>query len=240
MIFYDIYYYLLGIILLPGIIMSIWAQAKVTSNFNKYNNIPSSRDIPANQLARKLLDGAGLKDVKITSCKGSLTDHFNPKSNTVALSETVYNSTSVASLGVMAHELGHVLQYKDKYFWIRVKSFLVPFINFINVFMWPLVIVGVIIEALTYTSIGGIFIIVGICIFGLSTLLSLITLPIELNASKRAYTLLVKTEILTEEEGEGVKKVLNSAALTYLAGLVTSILSLLRFVLYILAITKKD
>ncbi len=240
MIFYDIYYYLLGIILLPGIIMSIWAQAKVTSNFNKYNNIPSSRDIPANQLARKLLDGAGLKDVKITSCKGSLTDHFNPKSNTVALSETVYNSTSVASLGVMAHELGHVLQYKDKYFWIRVKSFLVPFINFINVFMWPLVIVGVIIEALTYTSIGGIFIIVGICIFGLSTLLSLITLPIELNASKRAYTLLVKTEILTEEEGEGVKKVLNSAALTYLAGLVTSILSLLRFVLYILTITKKD
>lgn len=240
MVFYDIYYYLLGIILLPGIIMSIWAQAKVTSSFNKYNNIPSSRDVPANLLARKLLDGAGLSDTKITSCKGSLTDHFNPKTNTVALSESVYNSTSVASLGVMAHELGHVLQYKDKYFWIRVKSFLVPFINVINFFMWPLVIIGVFIEVMSYSSVGGIFIIVGICIFGLSTLLSLITLPIELNASKRAYTLLVKTEILTKEEGEGVKAVLNSAALTYLAGLVTSILSLIRFVVYILAITKKD
>lgn len=106
--------------------------------------------------------------------------------------------------------------------------------------MWPLVIIGVFIEVMSYSSVGGIFIIVGICIFGLSTLLSLITLPIELNASKRAYTLLVKTEILTKEEGEGVKAVLNSAALTYLAGLVTSILSLIRFVVYILAITKKD
>lgn len=240
MIFYDIYYYLLGIILLPGIIMSIWAQAKVVNNFNKYNDLPSSNGLPANELARKLLDGAGLTNVKITSCKGSLTDHFNPKTNTVALSESVYDKSSISALGVMAHELGHVLQYKDKYFLIRLKSFLVPVINIFNFFMWPLVIIGVIIEAVSYTSVGYIFIIIGIAIFGLSTLLSLITLPIELNASKRAYTLLVKTGILTETEGEGVKKVLNSAALTYLAGLITSILSLLRFVIYIMAITRKD
>ncbi len=240
MIFYDIYYYLLGIILLPGIIMSIWAQAKVSNDFNKYNDLPSSNGLPANQLARKLLDGAGLTNIKVTSCKGSLTDHYNPKTETVALSEAVYDKSSISALGVMAHELGHVLQYKDKYFLIRLKSFLVPVINIFNFFMWPLVIVGIIIEAVSYTKIGFVFIIIGICIFALSTLLSLITLPIELNASKRAYTLLVKTGILTEDEGEGVKKVLNSAALTYLAGLITSILSLLRFVIYILAITRKD
>ena len=240
MIYYYIYYYLLGIILVPGLILSIWAQTKVTNNFNKYNDLPSSNGLSANELARKLLDGAGLSNVNITSCKGNLTDHFNPKTNTVALSEAVYGRSSISALGVMAHELGHVLQYKDKYFWIRLKSFLVPIINIFNFFMWPLVIIGIIIEAVSYTKVGYIFIIIGICIFALSTLISLITLPIELNASKRAYTLLVKTNILTEEEGEGVKKVLNAAALTYVAGLVTSILSLLRFVIYIAAITRRD
>lgn len=240
MIFYDIYYYLLGIILIPGIIMSIWAQAKVTSNFQKYNDKPATNGLPANELARRLLDGAGLTNVKVTSCQGSLTDHFNPKTNTVALSESVYGSSTISALGVMAHELGHVMQYKDKYFLIRLKSFLVPVINIFNFFMWPLVIIGIVIEALAYTKLGSIFIIIGICIFALSTILSLITLPIERNASKRAYTLLVKTGLLTEEEGEGVKKVLGAAALTYLAGLITSILSLLRFILFIVSIKSRD
>lgn len=237
---YELYYYVLGIILLPGIILSIWAQSKVTSTFRKYNNIPSGNGTPANELAKQLLNGAGLSNTQIKKCNGTLTDHYNPKTNTVSLSESVYENSSVASLGVMAHELGHVLQYKDKYPLIRIKSFLIPIINIFNFFMWPLVVIGLIIEVMSYSSLGWIFIIAGVCIFGLSTLLSLITLPIELNASKRAYTLLVKTNIMTEQEGEGVKKVLSAAALTYVAGLVTSILSLLRFVLYILAVTKKD
>lgn len=240
MIFYDFYYYLLGIILVPGLIMSIWAQTKVHNNFQKYNDMPSKCEIPANKLARRLLDGAGLTDVKVTSCKGHLTDHFNPKTNTVALSESVYDSSSVASLGIMAHELGHVLQYKDNYFFIKLKSLLVPIINIFNFFMWPLVIIGIIIEVLSYSSIGYIFVLIGIGIFALSTLLSLITIPIEKNASKRAYTLLVKTDILSEEEGKGVKAVLNSAAWTYIAGLVVSILSLIRFVIYIATIFRRD
>lgn len=240
MIFYYWYYYLLGIILLPGIIFSIYAQAKVNSTFNKYMGKQTQTDAPAHKVARHLLDSAGLYDVKVTSCKGNLTDHYNPKTKTVSLSENVYNSNSVSALGVMAHELGHVMQFKDKYPLIKLRSFLIPFINISNFFMWPLVILGLIFEFASTTSIGMIFIIIAIVIFSLSTILSLITLPIERDASKRAEKLLYDTSILTSEECENVKEVLASACLTYVAGLVTSILSLVRFILYILMITKHD
>lgn len=238
MIIYDWYYMLLGIILLPGIILATWAQTKVTTNFRKYDDRPNDLDIPANQLARKLLDASNLSDVKIKSCSGNLTDHYNPKTKTVSLSQSVYDNNSVSALAVMAHELGHVLQYKNKYFLIKLRGFLIPIINIANFFMWPLVIIGIIIEALAYTKVGFILVCIGIGIFALSTILSLITIPIERDASKRAYTMLVKANFISEEEGEGVKAVLGSACLTYIAGLVTSILSLIRFVLFILTIRK--
>lgn len=239
MIFYW-YYYLLGIILLPGIILSIYAQSKVSSSFSKYKEVMAKVNMPAHQLARHLLNSAGLNDIKIDKCKGSLTDHYNPKTKTVSLSEDVYDSTSVASIGVMAHELGHVMQYKDNYPLIKLRSFLVPVINFSSFLMWPLVIFGIIIEAVSYSPVGKYLIIAAIVIFSLSTIFSLITLPIEKNASKRAEILLYDTGILNEEEIVGVKKVLSSAALTYVAALITSILSLVRFVLYILMLTRNN
>lgn len=238
MIIYDWYYMLLGIILLPGIILATWAQTKVTTNFRKYDDRPNDLDIPANQLARKLLDASNLSDVKIKSCSGQLTDHYNPKTKTVSLSQSVYDNNSISALAVMAHELGHVLQYKNKYFLIKLRGFLIPVINLANFFMWPLVIIGVMIEAFAYTNAGFILVCIGIGIFALSTILSLITIPIERDASKRAYAMLVKANFISEEEGEGVKAVLGSACLTYVAGLVTSILSLIRFVLFILSIRK--
>ena len=238
--FFSLYYELLGLLLLPGIILGIWAQSRVTSNFNKYNQVQSNSGTPAHKLARHLLDSAGLYDIQVRRCNGNLTDNFNPKTKTVNLSETVYDSSSVASLGVMAHEVGHVLQDKDNYWLLKLRLFLVPVINFSSFLIWPLVIIGLIIEFTSTTPWGTALVAIGIGIFALSTLFSLITLPIELDASKRAEKLLIDTGILNKEEGKGVKAVLKSAALTYVAALITSILSLLRFLLFIISIRRND
>ena len=239
MIYYW-YYYLLGILLIPGIIMSIRAQIKVNTSFSKYDEKFISSQTPAHKVARHLLDSAGLYEVKITACKGDLTDHFNPKTNTVALSEKVYNNCSLSAVGVMAHELGHVLQYRDKHPLIKLRSFLIPIINISSYFMWPLVIVGIILEFTTYVTAGTVMIYIGIGIFALSSLLMLITLPIEQDASKRALVLLEGTGILSSDETKCVKEVLDAASQTYLAALVTSLLSLLRFVLFIASARKRD
>lgn len=239
-LYFDIWYYLLGIILLPGIILSLIAESKVKRNFNKYSKQSISSGKTASQLARELLDKAGLHTVSINRCRGKLTDHYNPKTNTISLSESVFDSSSISAVGVMAHEVGHVLQHKDNYWPIKLRGWLVPVINFSNFLMWPLVILGLILEAFAYTSVGFALICVGIGIFALSTLFSLITLPVEKDASRRAYDLLTDNLIVDEEEGKGVLKVLNSACLTYVAALITSILSLLRFVLYIMSIRNRD
>ena len=232
-------YYLLGIILLPGIIFAVYAQSKVTTNFNKYKKVQYSQTKPVYQKARFFLDAMGIYDVKITQTSGFLTDHYNPKTETVALSSEVYNSTSVASLGVACHELGHVLQHKQGYPLLKLRTFLIPIINIGSFLMWPLVIIGLLLEFTSYFYAGKVLTIIGIVIFGLSVLFSALTLPIEKDASKRAYKMLVETGELTQEEGEGVKAVLDAAALTYVASLVVSILSFVRFVLAIF-ISRRD
>lgn len=233
-------YYLLGIILIPGIILAIYAQSKVTSSFNKYKHVNYSQTKPVHQKARFFLDAMGMYDVKITKTRGFLTDHYNPKTETIALSEEVYNSTSIASLGIACHEIGHVLQKKQGYPLMKLRSFLVPFINIGSVLMWPLVILGLLLEFSQYFTAGRVLLIIGVAIFGLSVLFSALTLPIEKDASKRAYKMLVETGELTQEEGEGVKAVLDSAALTYLASLIISILSFIRFALSIFLTLKRD
>ncbi|MBQ8522837.1 MAG: zinc metallopeptidase [Clostridia bacterium] len=233
-------YYLLGIILLPGIIFAIYAQSKVSSSFNKYKQVDYSQTTPVHQKARFFLDAMGLVNVKITKTSGFLTDHYNPKTETVSLSDEVYNSTSIASLGIACHEIGHALQHKQGYKLLKLRNLLIPIINIGSFLMWPLVIFGILLEALQYTSWGQALIIAGIVIFGLSVLFSAITLPIEKDASKRAYKMLVETGELTQEEGEGVKQVLNSAALTYVASLLVSILSFIRFVLAIFLSRNRD
>lgn len=233
-------YYLLGIILIPGIIFAVYAQSKVTSSFNKYKSVEYSQIKPVHEKARFFLDAMGLTNVKVTRTSGFLTDHYNPKTETVALSDEVYNSTSVASLGIACHEIGHVLQHKQGYGLLKLRTFLIPIINIGSFLMWPLVIIGLLLEFTQYFYTGQILIIIGIVIFGLSVLFSAITLPIEKDASKRAYKMLVETGELTQEEGEGVKAVLDAAALTYVASLLVSILSFIRFVLAIFLSSRRD
>lgn len=232
-------YYFLGILLIPGIIFAIYAQTRVSSTFKKYKEITYSDSLPVHKKARFFLDVMGMYDTKITQTNGFLTDYYNPKTNTVALSSEVHDSTSVASLGIACHEIGHVLQHKKGYMPLKLRSFLVPIINISSYLMWPLVILGLILEVTQYVYAGKVLIIIGIVIFGLSVLLSLITIPIEKDASKRAYKMLVESGELTQEEGIGVKKVLDAAALTYVASLVVSILSFIRFLLFIF-ISRKD
>ena len=228
-------YYLWGIILLPGLILSIYASIKVNSTFNTYNSIDSEKNIPANVLARTILDQAGLTNITIRQIHGHLTDYYNHRKKIIALSTNVYDSSSIAAIGVALHEVGHAIQYKTNYLPIKIRNLIIPICNFANRFLWIFIILGAI---FFYTNLGTIFLWVGVGIFGISVLLNLITLPVELNASKRALKLLKDAQILNNEEIHGAKKVLDAAALTYVAGLVVSILNLLR--LLIVVLDRKD
>lgn len=233
-------YYLLGFVLLPGIILGLWAQIKVQTTFNEYNKIQTKHGKPAQEVARYMLDGGGCIDTKIGRTSGSLTDHYDPRNDTVSLSDAVYGNSTVSAIGVTAHEIGHVFQHKGNYAPIKVRNALVPIINISGFFVWPLIIIGMIMEIGFYVTNAKWLYIVGIALYSLNIIFSLITLPIEINASKRAYKMLVSTGEMDQQEAEGVKKVLNAAAWTYVAGLVTSILSLLRLVLFVLSIRGRD
>jgi Zn-dependent membrane protease YugP len=174
------------------------------------------------------LDSAGLHDIQIVRTHGQLTDYYNHKKKIIALSNDVYDSYSLSAIGVACHEVGHALQYKSRYAPIICRNIIVSICNLSNKLLWPLVIIGAV---LYYTNLGQIFILIGVGIFALATLLNLITLPVEYNASKRACKILLNSTILQSEEVDCVKEVLNAAALTYVAGLVVSILNLLRFIL---------
>ena len=234
------YYYLLSFLLLPGLILSIIAQIKTTTSFEKNNKKQIRSGKTAGELAQEILRYENLSHIKIQRCHGHLTDHYNPKSQTVSLSDSVYNNSSISAVGVMAHELGHVLQYRDGYGPIKIRAFLVPIINFSNILMWPITFLGLFLEVLAYAQVGYILILIGIGIFALSTLFALVTVPVERNASKRAYKLLLDAGIIDKEEGKSIKEVLNAAGMTYIAALITSILSLLRFVLFIFSIRNRD
>ena len=233
--YYD--YYILGIILLPGLILATYAQIKVTYNFNKYKENFVGCGKTASEIARMFLDFAGLNDIKIIKVNGELTDYYNHKAKTLALSESVHDSMSISALGVACHEVGHALQYKTKYTPIMIRNTIIPICNIANNMLWVLVILGAI---FFYAPIGIYFWWIGVGGFGLSVLLNLITLPVEYNASNRALQLLNQSEILNDEETGMCKKVLYSAGLTYVASLVISILNLLRLILTILGSKKRD
>ena len=232
-------YYILGFVMIPGIILGIYAQIKVKTTFDEYNRLPTSRGRTAKQVARSMLDGAGCTDTNIQEVNGELTDHYNPKNNTVSLSQTTSNNTSVAAIGVAAHEIGHVFQHKQKYAPVKIRSALIPVLNISSFLMWPLIIIGLVFEVAYYSTWATALIYIGLGIYALNTLFCLITLPVELNASKRAYNMLVATNEMTEEEAKCAKKVLNAAAWTYVAALITSILSLLRVLLFVLSMRER-
>ncbi len=233
-------YYLLGFIMLPGIILGIYAQTKVYSTFNQFNKSEAKSGRKAKDVARSMLDGAGYNDIIIKPIRGELTDNFDPRNNTVSLSENVYENPSISAIGVACHEIGHVFQHKENYAPIKARNALVPVMNFLGYITWPLIIVGIIMEMFYLGTSADVLLYLGVGTYGLNVIFCLITLPIELNASKRAYKMLLATHEMDEEEAEGVKKVLNAAALTYVAALITSVLSLIRLLLFAFAFRRND
>lgn len=231
-------YYILGIVMIPGIILGIVAQTKVHTTFNQYSVVQTQRGNSAKSVAMKMLNGGGCESTKVVEIGGDLTDNYNPKTDIVSLSRPVANQCSISAIGVAAHEVGHVFQHKQNYTPIKIRSALVPVLNISSFLMWPLIILGLVFEVLYAATWCSALIYIGLGIYALNTIFSLITLPVELNASKRAYKMLIETNELTLEEGKQAKKVLNAAALTYVAALVTSVLSLLRVLLFIFSIRR--
>ncbi len=226
-------YYILGFVMIPGIIMGIVAQCKVVSTFNEFNSTPTQKGKTAKEVVALMLNGAGFSETKIGRVRGELTDHYDPRNDTISLSDSVYDSNSISSIGVAAHEVGHVFQHKQNYVPVKVRSAMVPVLNVSQFFMWPMIIIGLIFEIAYYSTWATVLIYIGIGIYALSTVFCLVTLPVELNASKRAYKMLVATNEMTEEEAKCAKKVLNAAAWTYVASLITSVLSLIRVLLFV-------
>ncbi|SHE60165.1 zinc metallopeptidase [Clostridium fallax] len=209
--------------LIPALIISIWAQSKVSSTFNKYSRVRSISGYTGAQVARMLLDGAGLYDVPIEMIPGRLSDHYDPLNRVLRLSQDVYSSQSVASIGVAAHEVGHAIQHKESYKPLIVRNSIVPIVNIGSGFSWILFFAGLILGIKPLLTIG-------IILFSAVVIFQLITLPVEYNASSRALTILNSKKILNNEEINGAEKVLDAAAMTYVAATLTSIAQLIRLI----------
>ena len=226
--------------LLGCAIISAVASNKVHKTFSAYADIQTASRMTGYDTAKCLLRNGGVDDVSVGRVKGTLTDHYHPKKEIVNLSESTYGSASVAAVAVAAHEIGHVMQKKKKYLPYQIRTALVPVANFGSVIAIPLVIIGVLLELFvggnSETSLGFTVAIVGVAFYGAATLFQLVTLPVELNASKRALTMLVEEGIIEEDETYGAKKVLSAAALTYVAGLATSLVYFFRFLIWVLSI----
>lgn len=217
------------ILLLPGIIIALWASANVNFTFNKYNHIRGRHGLTGAQVAERVLHHHGIYDVRIEYVSGNLSDHYDPRTNVIRLSDSTYNSTSIAAAGVAAHEAGHAVQYAQNYAPIKMRASIVNLCNFGS----PMAFVFVLLSLFVTEQMASIFILIAIALYSLATVFQLITLPVEFDASRRAMVSLEATGLFSEDELAGSKKVLRAAALTYVAALITSILSLLRFVLIV-------
>ena len=225
-------YIIFTILLLPTFGFAIYAQTRVTRTFSTFRQIESSEGKTAHEVAEQMLTDAGITDHKVRQIKGDLTDNFNPKTRTISLSESVYDSKSVAAIGVAAHEAGHAIQYKTKYFPIRFRNMTVKLCAFTSRMLFPLLIIGIILNSWALQTAGILLVLFAIASYVLSFILSLITLPIEFNASKRAIKILQTNSILTPTETVQAKQVLDAAALTYVASALTSLIQFLRILFY--------
>ena len=219
--YYDAIYWIL---LIPVLILSVYAQIKVSSSFSRYSRERNRRGITGAQAAYEVLRANGVRDVAIRPCRGKLTDHYDPRDNTIYLSEPVYNAATVAAVGVAAHEAGHAVQYAVGYGPVKVRSAIIPVTQFGSQFAFVALMLGI---ALYLQPLF----LVGIVLFGLTTLFQLVTLPVEFDASARALGTIDGAGLLDEEERRGARKVLTAAALTYVAALLMSLLQLLRYLL---------
>lgn len=213
------------ILIIIGMVLSLLASLMVKTTFAKYSKVRSLSGLTGAEAAERILRSAGIDDVVIRPISGNLTDHYDPRDKTLKLSETVYNNTSVAAVGVAAHECGHAIQHNRGYVPLRLRGALVPIANFGASVSWPMILLGL--------FLGGSqsLINLGIILFSLAVLFQLVTLPVEFNASRRAVQIVDDTGILSTEEVRQTRKVLSAAALTYVAGAAASILQLLRLVI---------
>lgn len=226
---YSFYYgfdttYLLVLI---GAVICMIASARVKSTFKKYSGYRSMTGMTGAQAAQRILNNAGIYDVTIQHISGNLTDNYNPTRKTLSLSDSVYNSTSVAAIGVAAHECGHAIQHQNGYVPLSLCAAIVPVANIGSTIAWPLILIGLFFSANT----GSLFINLGIICFSFAVIFQLVTLPVEFNASRRALVALEEQGILASDELPYTKKVLSAAALTYVASAAAAILQLLRLVI---------
>jgi uncharacterized protein len=221
MFFFDPVYL---IFLAPGLLLSLWASWRVKTNFNKYSKIGTARGISGAQAAAEVLRDAGISDVQVVRARGFLSDHYNPVNKTLALSDSVYDSTSIAAVGVAAHEAGHAIQHAQHYAPLWVRSLLVPTANIGSSVGYLVMVFGLMLNAMNMVLVGAI-------LFGAVLLFQIVTLPVEFDASRRAKYLLVNRGIIMERERVGVNKVLNAAAMTYVAAAITTLLTLLYFLM---------
>ncbi len=208
---------------LPGIVLAFWARSRVKSAYKKYSKVRTSRGVSGAEVARTLLESQGIYDVEVEEGKGFLSDHYDPRSKTLRLSPDVYRTPSVTAAGIAAHEMGHAIQHSKGYFPLQIRSAIVPLAQFGSTLAPWLVIFGFL---LRFTGLAW----VGVVLFGIAVIFTLITLPVEFDASKRAKKLLVSNGILIGNEIEGANKVLDAAALTYVAAAVAAIGQLIYYV----------
>ena len=224
---YGYYFDPTYILVLIGLLLSLWAQFMVSSRFKKYSRVRSMCNMTGAMAAERILHSQGIYDVRIEHVGGNLSDHYDPRGKVLRLSDSTYNSTSVAAIGVAAHECGHAMQHAEGYVPIKIRSTLVPIANIGSYASWILILIGLLFTG----SSSQAWLTAGIICFGATVLFHLVTLPVEFNASSRAVKVLAGSGILYEQEVGGVKKVLGAAALTYVASAATAILQLLRLII---------
>lgn len=215
------------ILVVIGAVICMIASARVKGTFNKYSQLRSMSGMNGAQVAQRVLQAAGIYDVQVRHVSGSLTDHYDPRTKTVNLSDPVYNATSVAALGVAAHECGHAIQHAKSYAPLSIRSALVPIANLGSMLAWPVILIGLLFN----TRSSGLIIDIGILLFSAAVLFQLVTLPVEFDASRRALVMLRTQGILADDELRYTRRVLKSAALTYVASAAAAILQLLRIIL---------
>lgn len=221
---YGLYFDKTYILVLIGLVISMLAQANINAKFNKYKKIRSKRGVTGAEAAQRVLDYNNYNDISIKRVRGSLSDYFNPMTKEVALSDTSFKDSSIASLAVALHEVGHVIQFKEGYVPLKIKSYIVPAVNFGSKISLPILILGSIMSHQSLINIG-------LALFSLTLIFQLVTLPVEFDASKRALIALERSQILDQSEIPGAREMLRSAALTYVAATITTALQVLRLFL---------
>ena len=213
-------------LLLPCILLSLWASSNVNSTFKKYSRQFSRRGLTGAEAAQRVLSTNGVSGVRIERVSGNLTDHFDPKTNVIRLSDSVYDASSVAAIGVAAHEAGHAVQYAENYGPIKIRAAIIPLTNLGSKLAMPLILLGILLS--TFGSFSYTLVYAGIACFSLSLIFQLITLPVEFNASRRAIIAIEEGNLLTDDELSGARKTLRAAAMTYVAAVAVSLGQLIR------------